>query len=261
MRWAERPKLEQPQRLLGFSLTAAQGKWLGQTWIPRNRSHRVRRDHVAARGAVHSKQDEESPQRQATATQSQQSILSFGVTTVYWERQGGGAMCAMHAINSLLQRPATTRERLHAIAGKLDERKRFLLHGNEPGEGGNHRPDGDYTIQVILGALEEIGEGWTLSDTRNPGVRDDILRQTHLEEGYLFRPGGHWYAVRKITQGVAQAWYSLDSLDPAGPQRITPNHLQQLLLTIERNGGYGASRTKTRSGRRPPTAIRRLTSA
>ena len=43
--------------------------------------------------------------------------------------------------------------------------------------------------------------------------------------------------MRRITQGVAQAWYSLGSLHLAGPQRITPKQLQQLLQTVERNGG------------------------
>ena len=113
----------------------------------------------AARSAAPSNPGEESPQRQAVATTSQQSILSYGVTAVYWERQEGGAMYALHATSNLLQRPATTRERLHAIAGQLDERERFLLNGNNPGEGGNRRPDGDYTIQVITEALGETDQG------------------------------------------------------------------------------------------------------
>ena len=65
-------------------------------------------------------------------------------------------MCAMHAINSLLQRPATTKEYLHDITRHLDDHERNLLHGSAPGEGGSCRPEGDYTIQVILKAPSGI---------------------------------------------------------------------------------------------------------
>ena len=105
---------------------------------------------------------------------SQQSIRSYGATEVYWERQHNGAMCAMHAINSLLQRRATTQAQLRQIAGNLDGEERGILGTLQPCEDSNARPEGDYTIQVIHKAFAELRGSWTITDARNPGVREAV---------------------------------------------------------------------------------------
>ena len=61
----------------------------------------------------------EARQQQPEAL-SQQSIRRYGAAAIYRDNQEGGAMCAMHAIDSLLQRPAASRAQLHRIAEELD---------------------------------------------------------------------------------------------------------------------------------------------
>ena len=100
-------------------------------------------------------------------------------------------MCAMHAINGLLQRPATDRTTLHAVSTQLDDEERGLL--TAPPEGkldSNARPDGDYIIQVIQRALALMGGEWTLTETKNPAVRDRVQSKPQHEAGYLLNPGG-----------------------------------------------------------------------
>ena len=75
----------------------------------------------------------------------QQSIRRYGATTAYWGRQGGDAMCAMHTINSLLQRHAVDSDYLHAVSARLDAEENRLLGGPpEKMVESNARPDGDH---------------------------------------------------------------------------------------------------------------------
>ena len=77
-------------------------------------------------------------------------------------------MCARHAINNMLQRPAVTGAQLHAIAAAVGHEECALLRQDELGQDANAGPGGDFTIQVIARALGEVDRGWTLTDARNP---------------------------------------------------------------------------------------------
>ena len=106
----------------------------------------------------------------------QQSTRRYGEMRVCWERQHGGALCAMHAIDGLLQRQAVDSDYMHQVAHHLDAAERRLL--TQPiacPYDGNARPDGDFTVQVIQGALRQLGGAWTLTDARSPTIREQVL--------------------------------------------------------------------------------------
>ena len=100
------------------------------------------------------------------AIRVQQSIRQFGAAQVYWERQQGSALCAVHAVNCLLQREAVDAGYMHAIALRLDGQEQRLL--TDTAMESNAGPDGNFTIQVIEAALAAMGDEWRLTDARNP---------------------------------------------------------------------------------------------
>ena len=132
-----------------------------------------------------------------TGEKHQGNISSYARTSIYWERQDSdSALCAVHAVNNLLQRPATNSADMHATAAQLDDEERALLHHREQSrEEGNARPSGDFTIQVVQRVLGMQQEGWDLTDSRNPSVWERIAHEPHKEIGYLINPGGHWRAL------------------------------------------------------------------
>ena len=124
-------------------------------------------------------------------TNSQQSIRRYGAIAAYWERQGDGMMCAMHAINCLLQRHAVDGDYLHAVAARLDAEEHQILEGAQGDMADrNARPDGEFTIQVIQRALQLLGGEWSLTDTRNPAAREQVRTAPQMAAGYIVNPGG-----------------------------------------------------------------------
>ena len=109
------------------------------------------------------------PVTNGTKAKIQQNIRRYGVANVYWEPQANNAMCAMHAINGLLQRAAVDGAYLHEVASGLDKDERRLFNGTQTTEADrNDRPDGDYNIQVLQRALATLDGGGTLRMPETP---------------------------------------------------------------------------------------------
>ena len=181
------------------------------------------------------RRDVQQPTRQPL---QQQSIRRYGHAAVYWEAQEAGALCGVHAVNCMLQRRAVDEHKMRSIAATLDQREYELLGDDARIRGdGNAGPDGNFTVQVLQEAMRCQTGGWSFTDTRNPTIRVRVRIKSHLEKGYFVNPGGHWYVLRRVTQGAALVWYNLDSLSGEGPRRITDAEVLRIILDTETSGG------------------------
>merc|ERR1719502_143505 len=87
-------------------------------------------------------------------------LPTFGPGGIYHEKQVG-ALCAVHAMNNLLQGPIFEEWDLREEAQKLDREERRLM-GGETMDHGNARMDGFFNVQVIKVLLERMGYSMNL---------------------------------------------------------------------------------------------------
>ncbi|KAI9204415.1 Josephin-domain-containing protein [Polychytrium aggregatum] len=160
---------------------------------------------------------------------------------IFHEKQEG-ALCAQHALNSLLQEPIFNAVDLAEVAVKVDE----LEHNAVRHSGGNHQDiarylhqrssnyddTGYFSIQVIMKALEP----WSLTLVSVAATREqETLRHPEHERAFILNLDSHWMALRKF--GIQRPrWFNLDSTLHA-PQPISDTYLAMLLMEY-RDRGY-----------------------
>ncbi|KAJ1459492.1 Josephin-domain-containing protein [Pelagophyceae sp. CCMP2097] len=146
---------------------------------------------------------------------------------LYHEKQIG-ALCAVHAMNNLVQNREYDEVALAQVAHELDAAEREALGGSSlAGEegSGNVRADGFFSVQVIVSALQADG----LQCVPAHAV---TTREAAQETGFIFNRREHWFALRKI----GGFWFDLNSMF-AAPKHLSEAHLE-MFFAQQRNDGY-----------------------
>jgi len=150
---------------------------------------------------------------------------------IYHEKQIG-ALCAVHAMNNLVQARLFDEVTLADVARQLDRQEAALLGGEVggvlagelSGESANVRGDGFFSVQVIVTALQRAGLACSQlggASARGPD-----------ERGFIFNRREHWFALRR----VGRHWFDLNSTERA-PTAMSQTHLD-LFLTAHHEKGY-----------------------
>uniref|UniRef100_A0A8B9UBT9 Josephin-2 n=2 Tax=Anas TaxID=8835 RepID=A0A8B9UBT9_9AVES len=127
----------------------------------------------------------------------------------YHERQRL-ELCALHALNNLLQRPCFTQEAADEICKRLAPDARLNPHRSLLGTG-------NYDVNVIMAALQSLGLAAVWWDKRR-SLERLVLGQivgfilnvpSHVSLGFVALPlrRKHWLAVRQL----GGTYYNLDS--------------------------------------------------
>ena len=145
---------------------------------------------------------------------------------LYHEKQIG-ALCAVHAMNNLVQERRFDEVELAAVAHRLDDAERALLGGQlggANGESSNVRSDGFFSVQVIVTALQGAG----LASTQDTRAVKDPAKET----GFIFNRREHWFALRRL----GSHWFDLNSMHRA-PKAMSQTHLA-LFFQAHQDMGY-----------------------
>lgn len=137
-------------------------------------------------------------------------LPKFGPGGIYHEKQVG-QLCAVHAMNNLLQGPLFDEWMLQEAARELDQNERRLMGGQDIDLTGNARMDGFFNVQVIRLLLERMG--FDLLPLKGESGRS-ALKDSAKESGYICNRREHWFALRRI----GQEWFDLNSC------LMTPRH-------------------------------------
>jgi len=131
---------------------------------------------------------------------------------VYWEQQRSDQLCAMHAVNALLQAPIYTEIDLGQIGQALDGEE-LAMSGRKSNQ--NVSLEGYFSIQVIIRALsiQDITLEY-LDQAKFLSGQVDPTEETAL----IFNLYSHWQTYRQ----VAGVWFDLNSLNALpGPQVVS----------------------------------------
>jgi len=161
---------------------------------------------------------------------------------LYHEKQIG-ALCAVHALNNLLQRRAFDEVELATIARELDAAEAAALGGARlegERESGNVRADGFFSVQVVVAALQRLGLQCAPAAERASRVSDPTR-----ERGFILNRREHWFALRKI----GDAWFDLNSMF-AAPKHMSETHLD-LFFREHMHQGYSVFVVRGDLGRTP----------
>ncbi|KAH3760570.1 Josephin protein [Pelomyxa schiedti] len=157
---------------------------------------------------------------------------------IYLEKQHW-QLCAIHAVNNLLQRPHFNKQRFDEIVSALSGRRRLISPHCSPIGLGN------YDVNVIIQALDQIGYVVQWYDNR----RGRKQLENHLHNACIvgvlvnipttsccgFYSSRHWFTIRPIPQNstalvTASNWFVLDSRRPEPTQL---GHMEQALNFLE----------------------------
>jgi Ataxin-3 len=185
---------------------------------------------------------------------------------VYWEEQIAG-LCAVHAVNSLLQSRVFGPEDLAEIAHGLDAVERAATGGTQGANGtGSFNVDGagNYSVQVISSALSRFDLTLTSLDhprlasrRADPTLEDGIPAETPEEQqqgqqaadppakntcdAYVCWLMDHWFSIRRIADPATgrRHWFNLNSLNkPQDGPTILSNFYHQAFFDSLRDKGY-----------------------
>lgn len=145
----------------------------------------------------------------------------FQQKKIYWECQENDLLCAVHALNSLLQYPYFDAVTLAEIAREIDQEEKQLYQFSGANE--NVGESGYFSIQAITRALQ--GKNLQL-EYFNP------QNDPTIEQAFVCNLSSHWHPIRKLYG----KWYELDSLAEY-PRMIGDIYLSELLYGIK-NKGY-----------------------
>lgn len=158
---------------------------------------------------------------------------------IYHEKQIG-ALCAVHALNNLVQGRCFDEVELASVAQELDAAEAAFLEGSRlAGEesSGNVRADGFFSVQVIVTALLRLGLSCAPAQT---------LADPARELGFIFNRREHWFALRRL----GDQWFDLNSMF-AMPKLMSPTHLA-LFFQAHADQGYSIFVVR---GNFPPTPL------
>lgn len=152
---------------------------------------------------------------------------------IYHETQIG-QMCAVHAVNTLLQDKVFTPNDLASIGSHLDELEKSLIKPSggetstdkqsDQSDQSNLDSNGNFSIQVITVALALRGLEllpFHSSDSRAASAR----QSTYDQQAFICHKNNHWFTVRKF----GSQWYNLDSLLPQ-PVELSHNQVHLSLF-------------------------------
>jgi len=165
-------------------------------------------------------------------------------TFIYHERQLA-ALCGQHALNNLLQKNHFDPSSLYDIAHALDQEELRIMGQNDEGgkssknylqrlaEGsGNVDESGNYSIQVLGAALENIGISLSLrhpkTDTSYGSHEDDVT----VHDGFICNRHAHWFTIRKLND----RFWNLNSMAEK-PELISHFRLAAEITALQ-TGGY-----------------------
>jgi hypothetical protein len=141
--------------------------------------------------------------------------------TIYWEQQDSDMLCAVHAINSLLQYPFFDAVSLSQIAHEIDDLEHSLLPSRFSSSE-NVGESGSFSVQAMSKALQ------------NYNLSMDYFTQSQdptLETAFICNYSYHWIPIRKLKDN----WFVLNSLEY--PQWIGEIYLSAMIQQIM-NKGY-----------------------
>mmetsp|Transcript_61793 Transcript_61793/g.108229 ORF Transcript_61793/g.108229 Transcript_61793/m.108229 type:complete len:321 (-) Transcript_61793:72-1034(-) len=153
-------------------------------------------------------------------------LSKFGPGGIYHEKQVG-ALCAVHAMNNLLQGPLFDEWQLREAAVELDRQEKRLLGGSDVDLTGNARGDGFFNVQVISLTLQKMG--YSLTPIR--GEAGKSIGDTAKENGYICNKAEHWFALRRI----GNEWFDLNSCIPT-PAHYTNADIHHHINEAKREG-------------------------
>ncbi|XP_059350121.1 ataxin-3-like [Daphnia carinata] len=157
---------------------------------------------------------------------------------IYHETQTGN-LCALHAINNLLQDAVFTANDLIHIGQELDKNERALIQSSSGDVDDslelpqNLDLSGNFSIQVIIVALAFCGlELVSLNSSDPRAILAD--QNTYSQQAFLCHKNDHWFTIRKF----GSKWFNLNSLLPR-PKKVSHNgsHLS-LFATKELRDRY-----------------------
>jgi len=141
---------------------------------------------------------------------------------LYHEKQIG-ALCAVHALNNLMQRRCFDEVELASIAHELDEKERVALGGERlDGEeaSGNVRADGFFSSQVVLEAVRRAPGNLTCASVALDASSEGYVAAPQREKAFIFNRREHWFALRN----VGGEWFDLNSMF-AAPKHLEPGDM------------------------------------
>lgn len=158
---------------------------------------------------------------------------------VYHETQVS-ALCAQHAINSLLQQNFFTEVDLAEIAAQLDRNELALMQETNDSNSrellafiaagsANVDDGGNFSIQVIRSALSNMN--LVVSSVDSESVKQAVAASPANETGYICNLQSHWLSLRKLHGH----WFNLNSLQST-PQWISSTFLAMFLTQLKAEG-------------------------
>ena len=141
----------------------------------------------------------------------------FEEESIYWERQDSDLLCAVHALNSLIQFPCWDPVSLAQLARDIDDEENSLFNDRQK-LSQNVQESGFYSVQVITRALQ----------TKNLSMNYFNKSEDPTKyNGFICNFQMHWLSLRKIKKN----WYNLNSLAES-PEWIGEIYLSALLDQI-----------------------------
>jgi len=151
---------------------------------------------------------------------------------IYHETQSSqSALCGMHCLNTLLQRPAFTEFDLAKIAKDLDDHEREIMAAEGDTkeylkflseDSINVGDDGNFSLQVLQAALRKRNLDCSPLTANN---YYSVICNLSQENAFICNRGAHWFTIRKVLPGE---WYNFNSLLDT-PQHMPESHLASFL--------------------------------
>jgi ataxin-3 len=156
---------------------------------------------------------------------------------IFWEKQES-ALCAVHALNNLLQGPYITEFVLAEIAQDLDAKERKLMSSQglttdaylnfAANDSSNVDASGNFSIEVIKQALINMG----LHECNNVTSQQLLDSKLHESKGFILNYSDHWFTVLNIKGH----FFNLNSLSKHGPEHISEFYLSAYLNQLVSEG-------------------------
>ncbi|KAL9641601.1 hypothetical protein ABK040_013520 [Willaertia magna] len=153
---------------------------------------------------------------------------------IYHEKQEA-SLCAMHALNNLLQGPYFTEIDLMEIARQLDQEEQNLLTDAKDLQewrkkgSQNVSDEGNFSIEVINKALEV----WSVSliPITHPSCAERVRQNPWLEKAYICNYKEHWFTFRRF----GDHWWNLNSVLHE-PSYLSPTYISLFLEQLKQEG-------------------------
>jgi hypothetical protein len=133
---------------------------------------------------------------------SGKDLPPFGPGGIYHEKQVA-SMCAVHAVNNMLQGPLFQYSDFGRVAQELD-RAEAQLTGGAGLDGSNARHDGFFNVQVMQAVLGKAG--YQMTPAQGEGGLDPKA-DTAKEIAFILNKREHWFSLRRI----GREWFDLNS--------------------------------------------------